>query len=539
MTEPERVNPVDVGWIAEQKLPELRRGFLYPPVRELKCEPQSGTLPGVLVGHEIHLDSTFVQRLAVLGDVSPDEVVAAATARLLNRSMRIPTDFGEALRMYGAIRESVLDQELARRLLDVYLTVWNDLDLALHRGFRETLTRLYRASALEASGDGTKDFWRVAAGVIQAKLGVNLGLRHNLFYETLVDDLAGLRFLAGADHVEEVRHFGAVLVGAGFTLQEKKNDGKPEEIVAVWPVESDRFLYAADIGTALAQFGDLPTALALLEEITRTAGLGLGPLARSRWRFYDHLARALCLTVIPRVLPSRRGRAYPVSLRGWQPDDGFRNLAPIQSRGRIGLPGVTKRWLELGPESQYNEPSYPTLIVIMDSSGSMANADQTASKAVLTAVAAANTYLDIGEAVGVYNFSSSDLVVGPTQDRATVLQYLCTFQAGGTTFSVAALEELLRRTNGELMDILLITDLGIWNPEETYGLLARCANLHRVFLVTAGGSAEQLAQARAALGPRVEWFSLDQTSQGTEDIARIVLGAIRDSLNALGGDEAQ
>lgn len=535
MTRSRAVGPEEVGQSAQRQWPTLRRAFLYPPLRDLTWEAQSGTLPGVLTGHEIRLDTTFVQRMSLLGAISADQVVAAATARMLNRFLRIPSDFGEALRMYAGIRETATDPDLARRLLDVYLTIWNDLDLALHRGMHAVLIRLYRASAQQAQGDGTKDFWQVAAGVIQRKLEVDLGLRHNLFYETVVEQLGGLRFLGGADHVAEAREFGAVLVAAGFTLQE--TPAQPTESPTLWPVETDPFLHATDIAAAVAGLGDFPDALLFLDELTRTGSLGQSPLVRSRWRFYDHLSRALNLVVHPRVLPSRKGRAYPVSLRGWQPDDGFGSLAPLQSRGRIGIPGITKRWLDVGPESQYHEPCYPTLIVIIDSSGSMVNADQAVSKAALTAVSAASTYLDLGQEVGVYNFSSNDLVVGPTRDRARVLQHVCAFQSGGTTFSVATLEDLLNRANGQLMDVLLITDLGIFNAQETYRLLAQCASLHRVFLVTAGGTEQDLAQARAALGPRVASFSLNTAAEGREDIARIVLGAVRDSLDSLGKEE--
>jgi len=506
--------------------------FLVPGL----LEPESSDLlpwqvPSLLADRKVLLNPAFIQRIVAQG-ANEEIAISTALARAINRFLRIPRDFGIALQMYAALREAICDPELARRFLETYLTIVNDMDLAAHRGFASELSHLYRVSAKALPPPPpTPDvldpfrYYRIVASLLQVRWGIDLGLDLvDEFWKSLVEELNQLEYLHATDPIDDVSQFGSILQRFGFCLGESKT-APDEEPPTVWPVEETMWQSLPEVSVGIVDFIEEhgTQGWIILEELTRTAHGHC--LLRSRWLFYDLKTHLTRLTIEPRPIP-RHDRIYPVSLREWEPCDGIQNLAPHSSfGGKLAFPYLTKQWLLVGQESNYYEPDLPSLLVIIDSSGSMIDANLHESPAVVAATAAANVYLEHGQRVGVYNFSNEDLVLESTTNRSSVLRYLAAYQGGGTNLNPDAVQKLLHSSNGDEVDILIISDLGFGNWDATIQVIAKCADIHRVWVIATGSLPSALDTFRTALGSKVECLKIERP----EDIPQIVLGAIKRS----------
>lgn len=534
---------------AERIMQRERRDLLFPPPLRVELGQVDSAFAGGLVGRKILLNQKFIQEM--MGrDVTPETIIQAVIDRSLNRFVRVPESFAQMLRLYAALREAILDVETARKHLEIYLALWNEMDLYFHRGKGERLVELYRASLAIPQEEQKRlpIHYLILVSVLQERWGVDLGLDRELLrgWESLAKRLAQIDYLYSDDRDGDIKVFGRLFSACYHKVEEvigSRTEEKEKEKPPVhWPLENtlDSFLSGKDIREGIAEFleaiGDLRKALRLLEEFSACLPevkqlLGeVALLEGSRWWFYETLAEPYRLSIVKK--PSEQtGRVYPVSLKPWGPEDGLGKLAPLASFGPLGLPGITKRWLDSGPESQLHDQQVPDLLVVIDSSGSMPNAGTSKSFAVLGAFVAANSYLDYGSRVAVVNFSSSDLVLDFSTDRATIYKYLAAFQGGGTTLRVSTIENLLGKDQRRReTDILLITDLGLASFEQTLKELAKHARIHRIFVLLVNADSKKEEQAQELLTESVEFFRVERE----EDIPRIVLGAVQRSFG-IGG----
>ena len=451
--------------------------------------------------------------------------------------MRIPQSFGQALKLYAALRDVVLDEKTARKHLEIYLALWNELDLHENRGKGETLIELYRASLAIPKEEQRKlpHHYLILVSVLQKKWGQELGLDPELLagWEPLAEKLAQIDYLYGSDRERDIQDFGKLYARCYYLVEQMVGKQDEQQEPVHWPLENtlDSFLAARDIAEGIAQFLDEfgEEALKLLEEFSALSPevrqlLGqTALLEQSRWYWYEFLAQQYRIAIEKR--PSEEtGRVYYVNLTEWHPGDGTQHIAPLATFGPIGFPHITKRWLHSGPESHYSDRQVPDLIIVIDSSGSMPNADSQKSFAVLGGFVAANSYLDYGNKVAVVNFSSNDLVLDFTTDRTPIYKYLAAFQGGGTQLNPETIDKLLEKSRGEV-DLLLITDMGLSSFEETLQKFAKHAQAHRVFVMLINADLETEKEARAKLPESVEFFRIEKD----EDIPNIVLGAVQRS----------
>jgi len=531
--------------MAERIEQHERRDLIFPPRLEVEIGQVDSAFAGGLVGRKILLNQSFIKEMTETRDVPVEAIIQAVIDRSLNRFMRVPENFGEVLRLYAALHEAVPDAKTARKHLEIYLSLWNEMDLYAHRGKGERLVELYRASLAIPEEEQRKlpIHYLILVSVLQERWGTDLGLDPELLHgwKSLARELAGIDYLYSQDRERDIKKFGKrysdcyieVEKVVGSRDEEEKEEEKKPPVH--WPLENtlDSFLSAKDIQEGIAEFiesiGDLGEALRLLEEFSATLPevkqlLGeVTILEGSRWWWYQMLAEPYRISIVKKIA-EQTGRIYPVSLKPWEAEDGITHLAPLASYGPLGLPGITKRWLYSGPESQLHDLEVPDLLIAIDSSGSMPSADVTKSFAVLGAYVAANSYLDFGSRVAVLNFSSADLALEFSRDRTKVHKYLAAFQSGGTTLRVSSIEKLLE-SNQKETDILLITDLGLASFEQTLQELAKHAQTHRVFVLLVNANAEAEEQARTQLPENVEFFRIEKE----EDIPNIVLGAVQRS----------
>ncbi|MEM4724113.1 MAG: hypothetical protein QXP01_03800, partial [Candidatus Hadarchaeum sp.] len=480
------------------------------------------------------INSIFVQKMEELG-VDPHIVVRLIIARALNRYIRIPESFGQVLRMYKAMREQLLGEaETARRFLEIYFALWNEIDLYENRGFAKDLIEVYRASLQGPQKEALETYYLVLVGILQARWNVDLGLGSLEGWEHLARKLAEIDYLNGEDRERDAREFAKYFHRCCQVVEGVKKEEKDKEIPPHWPLENtvDLFTSAWDIREGLLDFiqaeGD--EAFLVLAELTKMRqGLAAALskvllLETTRWIYYDQLAQKHRIPV--KYIPVEpEAKLFNVSLRNWSPEDGVDNLAPLASFGPVGTPGLTKKWLRAGRESGLVRQSLPDLLTLIDSSGSMTNPHEQLSYAVLAGVVAAQTYLDHGSRVAVINFSSEDLILDFNSDRIKIIKYLVAYQAGGTSISPDSIARVLRKTCRPV-DILLISDMAISNLDEVVATMTSYACSHRIFIFLIGRDPSELRGLRAKFPNSVEWHQVNND----QDLVQLVLGTVREGL---------
>jgi len=535
--------------IVDQELAVVRRRLVHRYL-DVDTIDVGNNRAASLSGQRIVLNRHFLRRFA---DAVPERIVARLLiARLTNRRIRFPKDLREYALMYLAVRERVYSEVPARRILRSLLLLMNDDDL-WRRGFARELALVYRAST-DAPFSGTGAYWRVLAAALETRWGVSLGAMQRLgpVHVVLARRLAALPYEDRERRQETAGEFARLVstmfrfvtpkIGRGVGSTRAGAKKQPEK-PPVWPLGGD------DDGVDPGDLGEIgPGVSTLLGELSEeglgellleafSAGIsGVGLAGAGRWWWYQHLAKRYDIPIAPRS-STQEERAYPVERRAWSIGDPVDTFDPIASYGRL-LPSIAKRRLYTGGESEYSDARVPDLVVAIDSSGSMRNPNQHKSFAVLAACVAARSYLGNRSSVAVLNFSSGVKLLGFSNDEAKVLQQVCTYQGGGTTLRIDALDGLLesRSGNDRPVDLLVITDMGIMNIGDVVARISEYEGTHRVFVFHVQCTAEQHAAARARFAalPHVELHRIEVQ----EDLPEVVLGRVARSIRGEPGDTA-
>ena len=483
----------EIESVARRELRLVRRRFLFPPIREVEVKPLPGdpNLVGALVGRRALLNQEFITRMVGARQVPIETIIRAALARALNRYLRVPGDFYTVLRLYAAIRQENADADTAMRHLEVYLALWNEIDL-YERGFDCELLSLYRASLADPDQvDRIGTVYKVLVGILQTRWGISLGLKTLDGWEHLAKELAQIDYVNSPDRERDAKRFSHLFKRCCQIVEKttKEKEKKPP----YWALENtvDTFTSLTEIKEGLLSFLEElgEEALGYLAELAQAFGkvnrlLGdASLLATNRWWFYHHLAERYGIEVLKTPV-NPEGQPFNVSIIPWNPEDGL-YVIYIPPLGKIGTPGLTKRWLRSGPESRLVRREVPDLLVIVDSSGSMPDSVSATSYPVLAAFVVSRAYLAQGARVAVVNFSSRSLVQEFTGDEVAIYKHLAAFQAGGTVFPTEVLEEVLGKARRPV-DIVLISDMDIANAQEAWEWLVRHSSLHRLFIFLNG-----------------------------------------------------
>jgi len=487
----------EIERLAERELNRVRRRLLFPPIRELEVKPIPGdpNLAGALVGRRVLLNQEFITRMARAHRVSPETIIRAALARALNRYLRVPGNFYIILKLFAVMRKENADADTTMRHLEAYLALWNEIDLYENRGFGNELLTLYRASLADpAQIQKLGTVYKVLVGILQIRWGISLGLEREMLkgWEHLAEKLAEIDYVNSSDRERDAKRFSHLFKRCCQIVE--KTTKEEEEKPPYWALENtiDTFTALQETREGLAafleEFGEEGLVyLAELCKYFKKAASLLGDamlLETNRWWFYQHMAEKYYGIEVLQTPVNPEGQPFNVSITSWNPEDGL-HLICIPPLGKIGTPGLTKKWLRSGPESRLVRKEVPDLLLIIDSSGSMPNAVSTTSYPVLAAFVVARAYLAQGSHVGVINFSSRSLVQEFTTDEVTIYKHLAAFQAGGTTFPTQMVDEVLEKARRPV-DIVLISDMGIANAEETWQWLTKRSSLHRLFIFLQG-----------------------------------------------------
>ncbi|MBM3199469.1 VWA domain-containing protein [Candidatus Woesearchaeota archaeon] len=182
------------------------------------------------------------------------------------------------------------------------------------------------------------------------------------------------------------------------------------------------------------------------------------------------------------------GKAHPFTPKRWNPSDPPQSLDlqyTLQTAGRA-VPGVTTskwRYRETFGFKEGDRP--PDLYIILDSSGSMTNPNQSIAPAVLAAMAAAHSAKNVGVKVAVKNFSGEDqstkgrdtTTLDETEDIDAIDEVILTYKGGGTVLPQEDMLEWVKNPS-EPKQFLLITDTGFHNFDSAFPYLKAVMDLN-------------------------------------------------------------
>ncbi len=538
--------------LVEEEWPKVKQTFVFPTMHKPQTFEKADGFPSKLIKHTVLLNLSFIESLEAFG-VDLRAIVSLSLAREVNLYLHIPYDFAEYLSLYASLREAVYSERLANRILNAFFDLWNDLELYANYGYSAALEKIYRASIRECGCSEEDNFYQALVGVLQAQWDVELGVELRGVHATLSRRLSELPYLDCPDRSETIKAFGAQISrifrfvtvkvkgsGGGSSGGSASGTAEKKPLRPRWPLGDDR---TQDLGTTLqnvqggishfiGSLHDGSVSDLFLEAVSRL-GVGTGiqttQFQPGRWWWYLHLAKRFPPIQVVKKESDRNSPVYPVDLTELSLSDNPTEYAPVQSFGKL-WPGIAKKFLRTGGESQYLCIAMPWVIIVIDSSGSMVNPNLKKSYAVLSSFLAANAYLDHNAEVAVYNFSSSDYYLAFTDDETAIYKHLTAFQAGGTTLNEKILDHLLqdRPMSGREVDLLLISDMGISNMEGIISKFASYEGTHRIFLFLVRDTCGNFAEISERLSDcaHVAVYRIDNE----EVLPELVLGAVQESL---------
>jgi hypothetical protein len=196
--------------------------------------------------------------------------------------------------------------------------------------------------------------------------------------------------------------------------------------------------------------------------------------------FYSIQAEAYEIAVENRDVfsGSQQGRSQ---IKEWEVDEPYSSVDVFKSYGRF-FPGFSKSWKEAEADGQQKVKDTPDLLVIIDSSLSMANPADELSSAGLGAVCMARQYLKRGRSVAVANFSYATRITGFSSDYSAVVRSILYYQGGGTQFDTSAISRVIRKNNKDV-DMLMVSDGFIYNLDSVMKTFNSLLNTNRITVV--------------------------------------------------------
>jgi hypothetical protein len=289
----------------------------------------------------------------------------------------------------------------------------------------------------------------------------------------------------------------------------------------------------------------------LPKAITIGTSSGELPVDQEVIQYYFELSKQQSLVVTKKLLETE-GKA-----RSWSETEKWRpgkdpNLALPNSSGGKFYPGITRSIRISERPIKTTDYTVPHLLVVIDSSGSMPIPKDRKSYAVLGGYCGARSYHLHGSSIGVINFSGQSFYLPYTRNLEEALGAISAFQGGGTVVDVEMIRQMLGPGMAELyknhphlsvrglpkkaiiknidvavpeevfsaesIDVMMFTDGGIANLNETLELFREKAQLNRATIILTHDCFEQ--EIAEFADPRISIHKID----AAEDIPKIVIG---------------
>ncbi|MGQ4810498.1 hypothetical protein NKDENANG_03969 [Candidatus Entotheonellaceae bacterium PAL068K] len=501
--------------------PQVQRKHLWP---ELPM-PRVGKLDTLLA---MHMRSKQMTLNAATCDALAEHLPAATVVEALldhgtSHYTRCPWDLSTHLQLYATAKAELQRKSLAKLATDTFIDVVANTSCV--KELQTPLPDLYRHL-----GGGALD--GALAALYTHIWGVDL---EGSADPALIRRLARIPYLDRRQWTQSLQRF-ARLLRPLFEAEGQQGQAQmpalghhsleqyaPDELLQGLRTFAERVQDIQEFRDTIQDFSDELVLLGYgAEEVG--AGLGQRPSIDADALYYMQLAQGYRLP-LRRVPMARSSAMDPYSHALWEASKPLQDIDIWTSFGKL-LPGLSQVWVRR--QGLFFEPcdSIPDCLIVLDSSGSMANPRERLSHAVLGAGCATEAYLRREARVAVYNFSDAHAdgkTVQPfTTDRYAIYRGLCVYHGGGTSVRLRDLDDLRQAAAHATPDLLLITDMYITNLEEVIDYLVEMEGRITVIHI---GEKDATERWRRVMGnpPRLHIFSVLES----HDIPHIVLGQVR------------
>lgn len=484
----------DLQNILEGEWQKVRKSFYYPqlPMPRLTDDVTNGTFN--FENLQISINPNYIKKLQqekCNENISVNAILGHETGHFVD----YPGSILNLLRLHKVARES-LDEQQAYAIRETFLNIQNNTNLVQNRNYK-TLPPTLKVEAVKAQG-----FNKIIFGLYQELWKKNLGVKLKRKEKALVKRLKEIGYLDKDRQKQNLKEFIEI---TREYLQQQEEKYKPKDH------NSARGFSENQIREGIRQFANESEpgefekiAEEVLKEIEQEkgeaveeeqqvlmkgAGTEKGNLIIAR-NYYSALAENFSVPIRKKQM-QKNGGLYPHSHEEFSMDDTMNDLDPYSSLGII--PGITQKWIKKEGEVTTNYFGIPDSLVVIDSSSSMPNPDDTISIPVLGATVIANAYLNNNAKVTIYNFSGDDIVIGPSKNKERIHKTIRTYQNGGTVFNADTIGDIVKKQDS--VDISVISDMKIHNLDEFLDYVSNLPNVHRVHLFyTNSGNIEGIAR---------------------------------------------
>ena len=234
--------------------------------------------------------------------------------------------------------------------------------------------------------------------------------------------------------------------------------------------------------------GEVPCTFKRFQGFLAGNGVGLKPSKALAWYYRDSIGNQT--VKIPEV-NVKAGTAVPYTLAPWRVSDDpdLLDLWASMMNGVL-IPGLTaKRWVYKKGEHVSVGRDWPDLVIVIDSSNSMEDPEDTYSHAVASAMIISHSFLETQKQVYAVNFSGNGQFTSTANFTVTedeVDDTLTVYYNGGTHLPYPAMQKPFR-LSARPKYFVMITDLEIGNldPKEFQKIFsASCGGT--IFLIDRG-----------------------------------------------------
>jgi vacuolar-type H+-ATPase subunit F/Vma7 len=470
---------------------------------------------------QTHISESFVKMLQELG-VEPEDSIEAIEEHEINHHVFCPWDLATHLRFYKEVKPITEDQKKTWHAVNLFEDVV--LNTNVVGTGQSKLPILYRAMPKEGVD-------RVVAGLYERtwKHEMNVGKLSRDEAEA-ADRLAELPYLARAEWNATAPQFASLVLpflkqppGSGGACGHGGLDGYTEEDKIKAMKQLIKEMPKGEFQELMEDFeGEMEKAV---ERYVGKDKGGIVPREAKKGDLLYYMLTADNHSIYINKKPVKKsGNLFPNETREWEAGEPVAEINPFASFGKIGIPGITKKWVHTDIAGSHEGQDVPDLTLLVDSSGSMVDPSEELSYAVLGAGVAADSYLRKGRDVAVYNFGHAqmgqELVVPFTRDRKAIYSGLVHyFDAPDTTIDTAKVRKLAE--GRDKPDVILISDMQITNAGDVIKYISEGSN--RFTMVHIGGTQQTAQNLRKAVdSKKATVYPVTRV----EDIPKIIVGKV-------------
>lgn len=445
------------------------------PLKEIKIDVAAKTAFIDMKTHDVNINPEFVQKLVDKG-MSETDAIRGIEAHEIGHYLHHPFD----LRYYLIESAVVQNVEAGSILQNLYDDIADNLSMVNVRGFNEI------ADIYKAMDDTDQPIMNIINNLYKYHTGKEFGAKEMVDKEReALEELKKINF--GEKRPKSLRtnlgYFCSIL--KEFLSKDTENQqfgpGGPPSVDNYSDEEIEK-----ELKKLLKERNINDKEFKNLHE--KYVSNGEGDSKRADIQIYLNKASKYPITI--EGVPLSTENSAPMTLRKWSVSDPLTSINPFASLGQLCTPGLTKRW-EGGTYRTYGERrELPDAVILLDSSGSMADPTKSTSVAVVAGFTAAEQYFRNKAKVAVVNFSNDTVRTDLTSDTYEVYNMLILYQNGGTQLDVNVVKEI-KSPNPK--DYIMITDTAISNIDQTLDYLSnKASNGDRAFVFSIGNDIESL-----------------------------------------------